>query len=68
MDTAATAAVTDQRLYLCTLVLVFAAGHIIIGMMRGARSWRAVGLILLSLAFLALLLATLGRSAAALTV
>ena len=65
MDASATAPVTDQRLYLCTLMLVFATGHIIIGMIRGARSWRSVGLILLSLAFLALLLATLGRSAAA---
>jgi len=65
MDASATAPVTDQRLYLCTLMLVFAAGHITIGMIRGARSWRSVGLILLALAVLALLLATLGRSAAA---
>ncbi|MCY3946099.1 MAG: hypothetical protein OXF44_07425 [Anaerolineaceae bacterium] len=65
MDASATAPVTDQRLVLCTLMLVFAVGHIIIGMIRGARSWRSVGLILLALAVLALLLATLGRSAAA---
>lgn len=53
---------TDPRLFLCTLILVFACGHIIIGMLRGARSWRAVALILLGMGMLFLALALLGRS------
>ncbi len=52
----------DQRLYLCTLILVFATGHIVIAMLRGVRGWRNLSLILLSLALLLLLLAwTQGR-------
>ena len=47
----------DQRLYLCSLIIVFAAGHVVIGMLRGARSWRAILFILLALAILFSLLA-----------
>ena len=49
----------DQRLYLCSLIIVFAAGHVVIGMVRGARSWRAVLLILLALVILISLLVRL---------
>lgn len=62
MEPLASAPAPDQRLFLCTLILVFAAGHIIIGMIRGARSWRAVALILLAMGILFLALALLGRS------
>lgn len=65
MDTLSSASAPDQRLYLCTLMLVFAVGHIVIGMIRGARSWRSVGLILLALLVLGLLLAALGQGATA---
>ena len=47
----------DQRLYLCSLIIVFAAAHVVIGMVRGARSWRAILFILLALAILFSLLA-----------
>lgn len=55
----------DHRLFLCTLILVFAIGHIIIGMIRGARSWRAVVLILLGMGILFLALALPGQFASA---
>ena len=47
----------DQRLYLCSLIIVFAAGHVVIGMLRGARSRRSIFLILLTLVILFSLLA-----------
>ena len=62
MEPLASAPATDRRLFLCTLILVFAAGHIIIGMLRGARSWRAVAFILLGMGMLFLALALPGRS------
>ena len=64
MDSLPSESAPDQRLYLCSLMLVFAVGHIVIGMLRGARNWRSVGLILLALVILGLLLASLGQSAA----
>lgn len=48
-----------KQLYLCTLIIVFAAGHVVIGMLRGARSWRALATILLALVILFALLARL---------